>query len=662
MAKHFKVPTNQAEVEVDIPDEARSDAWAAKEQAGTSAWATDEPTATGAWPALDELPSMPQAPAPAPSGNEEVYRHRHEVGHRHRGRTVAIVVAAVLAVVLVAGGACAFALYSSAMTAREKINGVIDTASALTGDDLAASLAGLGSSIDAIQADASAAYDEVSSPLWNAAALLPVVGGDIASVQTAAGVLNDFAQTTLPDLGDAANTIATADFSDGEGGLNLEPIISVSSTLSAANEQLQRQSQELAAIPDSNIEQIGSALTKGKEKFAQLSDAVDELSGVVGMLPSFLGADGQRTYLLLAQTNSEIRSSGGLVGSTGYFTADHGAINFGDFHSDSEFTQGNVADLVGQNQDVLFEGRGFGYYEINITCSPDFSQVAQMAASYWNQQDFGAGMNIDGVMSLDPAALGALLDVTGPVTLSDGRVLDSSNCADFLLNGVYNAMATEETDQYFIETAEQVIEQTFSSMSSDKLMGLAKTLLSLSEGRHVYLWSFHEEDLASLRAVGLTHEITDDAANPVCGFYLNNTVGTKMDYYMQRATTVERTAEDEAGAHYHVAVTMTNTVTPEEVASISNYITADSADGTIYNQVNVFAPAGGSVSGLTCSLGTEFAEVEGYGRMCYHGNIAVAPGQTITIKWDVTTAAGAEPLVLDQTPTIALAGTLSYNY
>lgn len=642
MAKHFKTPEQTAQA-------------AAPEQ--TTA---QESARTGEWPSLDDLP-MAQAPAAAPE--EEYVRHRHKVKPRHAGRIVAIAVAAVLAVVLVAGGAFAFALYNSAMTARDRINGVVDAASALTGNDLTASLANLSGSIDSIQTDASAAYDEVNSPLWDAAALLPVVGDDIASVQSAAGVLNDFAQTTLPELGEAANMIVTADFSDGAGGLNLEPIISISDVLTTTNEQLKTQSQQLEAIPDSDIEQIQSALSKGKEKFAELSGVVNELTGVVNMMPSFLGADGQRTYLLLAQTNSEIRSSGGLVGSTGFFTADHGTISFGDFHSDSEFTQGNVADLVGQNQSQLFEGRGFGYYEINITCSPDFSQVAQMAASYWNQQDFGAGMTIDGVMSLDPAALGALLDVTGPVTLSDGRVLDSSNCADFLLNGVYNAMATEETDQYFIETAEQVIEQTFSSMSSEKLMGLANTLIELSEGRHVYLWSFHEEDLEALRSVGLTHEITGDEANPECGFYLNNTVGTKMDYYMQRSAVVERTGEDTgAGASYHVTVTMTNTVTAEEVASISNYITADSADGTIYNQVNVFAPAGGSVSGLTSSAGTAFAEMEGYGRMCYHGNISVAPGQTITIEWDVTCAPGAAPLVLDQTPTIALEGTLTYNY
>lgn len=610
----------------------------------------------------DTQASMPPAPAAQlPDEPEVLYRHRHK--KRHTGRNIAIAVVLVLVAALAAGGVFAYRLYSSAMTAKSYINGVIDTASSLSSDDAATALANLGGSIESIQSDASAAYAEVTSPLWDAAAKLPFVGEDLASVQTAAGVLNDFAQTTLPDLKVASDTLLASDFSDGEGGLNLEPIITVAGQLTTANEQLKGQAAELAAIPDSKIEQIQSPLAKGKGKFAELSETVDTLTGLVNLLPSFLGADGQRTYLMLAQTNSEIRSSGGLVGSTGSFTADHGSISFGDFHSDTEFTQGNVADLVGQGQDVLFEGRGFGYYEINITCSPDFPQVAQMAASYWNQQDFGADTVVDGVMSLDPVALGALLGVTGPITLSDGRVLDSGNCASFLLNEVYNSMATEQTDRYFIETAEQVIHQTFSSMSSEKLMGLAKTMLSLSEGRHVYLWSFHEEDVETLRAAGLTHEVTSDAAAPVCGFYVNNTVGTKMDYYMQRHATVERTAEDAgSGATFHVSVTMTNTVTADEVASISSYITADSADGTIYNQVNIFTPTGGSVSGLACSQGTSFAEVEAYERTCYHGNIAVAPGETVTFEWDVTCAAGAADLVLDQAPTVSTESPVTYGY
>lgn len=624
------------------------------------------------------MPTAPRAPSSRPDSRREenttrygataagdgevLYKHRHKVKKSHPAKVIALAILAVVLITAGAGGVFAFNLYKSANAAKGHINSIIGTASSLSDGDLSAALASISSSVDSIQQDAAAAKSEVSTPLWDFAAGLPFIGTDITSVRSAAGILDDFAQTTLPEIQDVSSTLLDSQFSDGDGGLNLEPVINVASKLTTVNNGLSSQAKALEAIPDSKIPQIQSALEKGRAKLTDVSDTVNSLTGLVNMMPSFLGKDGQRKYLVLAQTNSEIRSSGGLVGSIGSFTAENGSINFGDFHSDSEFTQGNVADLVGTNQAELWRSRGFGYYAINITCSPDFPQVAQMAASYWKQQSFGAADEIDGVMSLDPVALGALLDVTGPITLSDGRVLDSSNCADFLLNGVYNAMAIAETDAYFAETASQVIEQTFSDMSSGKLMSLAKKMLSLAENRHVYLWSFHDEDVDILRNAGLTHEITSDAMNPVAGFYLNDVVGTKIDYYWDRSTEISRLANSDMGAQYHIKVTMTNTMTSDELAAISSYIKDDNPDGTIYDDVVLFTPTGGSISNVRTSAGTAFDTLEAYDRTCYHGSLAVGMGQTITIEWDVTCAPGAAPLVFDQTPTISTDARVTYDY
>ncbi|WP_155588926.1 DUF4012 domain-containing protein [Bifidobacterium canis] len=39
-----------------------------------------------------------------------------------------------------------------------------------------------------------------------------------------------------------------------------------------------------------------------------------------------------RTYAVMAMTTSEMRSSGGLIGSIGEMTADNGVIHIGDFN------------------------------------------------------------------------------------------------------------------------------------------------------------------------------------------------------------------------------------------------------------------------------------------------------------------------------------------
>ena len=41
-------------------------------------------------------------------------------------------------------------------------------------------------------------------------------------------------------------------------------------------------------------------------------------------------------------------------------------------------------------------------------------------------------------------------------------------------------------------------------------------MLRMAEQRHLYFWSFHEEDQAVLRSAGVTGEITNDAMKVSC--------------------------------------------------------------------------------------------------------------------------------------------------
>ena len=63
---------------------------------------------------------------------------------------------------------------------------------------------------------------------------------------------------------------------------------------------------------------------------------LDQVNGMVQAMPKLLGQDGPRTYLLVAQTTSEQRSGGGLVGSLGTMQVDNGNISVGEFHSNKE--------------------------------------------------------------------------------------------------------------------------------------------------------------------------------------------------------------------------------------------------------------------------------------------------------------------------------------
>lgn len=502
----------------------------------------------------------------------------------HRVRNALLVVLLLLVVCAAAAGFSGFKLYKSAMSAKAHLNNVVNAAKVIkdgSTDDMVKAL----SDVSYIQKEAAAAKQDVSGGLWTLAEKMPVVGGDVKTARTAIGTIDDFAQTTLPQLGKVVTTLTGASLSSGDGQLN--------------------------------------------------------------MLPNFLGANGARNYVLLAQTNSEIRGTGGLIGSAGSFSADNGKIAVGEFHADAEFPSNAALDDVNQDGDgTLYSGLYFGQVIHNLSSTPDFPRVASMAQKFWQAAPFGGSS--DGVMSLDPVALQAMIGATGDVTLSDGRVLNGSNTAEFLLNGAYKELTPSAQDQYFSETAAQAVAHLFSDMNTQKLMTVAKTMLRMAEQRHLYFWSFHEEDQAVLRSAGVTGEITNDAKNPVTGVYSNEMQASKMDWYIQRKSTVKRTGDNT----YHVTYSFTNTLQPGEAGSLPEYITANAKGGVAVNRVVIYTPAGGEVSNVSASNGSSFAQVQAKDHMTYMDDISLAPQDTVTIEYDVTTAAGSANLKLDQTPTI----------
>lgn len=378
----------------------------------------------------------------------------------HRVRNALLVVLLLLVVCAAAAGFSGFKLYKSAMSAKAHLNNVVNAAKVIkdgSTDDMVKAL----SDVSYIQKEAAAAKQDVSGGLWTLAEKMPVVGGDVKTARTAIGTIDDFAQTTLPQLGKVVTTLTGASLSSGDGQLNMEPIIAAAQQLATVDQSVQSQARTIQDLPDAKLGVVNNALQNGKTQMAALAQVTENLSGMLNMLPNFLGANGARNYVLLAQTNSEIRGTGGLIGSAGSFSADNGKIAVGEFHADAEFPSNAALDDVNQDGDgTLYSGLYFGQVIHNLSSTPDFPRVASMAQKFWQAAPFGGSS--DGVMSLDPVALQAMIGATGDVTLSDGRVLNGSNTAEFLLNGAYKELTPSAQDQYFSETAAQAVAHLFS--------------------------------------------------------------------------------------------------------------------------------------------------------------------------------------------------------
>ena len=598
-------------------------------------------------------------------------RHVHSARGAHTTRNILLLVLGVLVVLGAVGGFCAWRFYQQAMDVRDHELAAVEAVSGLQDVSQLRDADTMNAAIEQAQVHASAAKEIADGALWRVASYVPVLGDDVTTVRGMVNVVDGLVGETLPSLATTVQTLMNSGLSSGgEGQLNLQPIVDAQEGFAQANELVQQQADTINALPQPHIGVVRSAYEQGKEQINKVADMLDQVSGMVQAMPKLLGQDGPRTYLLAAQTTSEQRSGGGLVGSLGTMQVDNGNISVGEFHSNGEFlTLGESA--TAEEHDVFSDPLYFSFDVRDLFAVPDFSRTAEMLNTVWQRSEYAC--DIDGVIAIDPLFIQEMVRINGDIILDNGQVLTGDNTAEFMLNGIYKAFDPDTQNMYFEYVASAVMDGAFSNMTMDKMMQIAQAMGSLAEGRHFYAYTFHEDEAEYFQGAGFAKNAPDSETDPEVGIYMNEQNASKLGWYLQRSSTVTRTACNEDGSQvYHVTFSITNTLTSDEMAGATTYILGGAQPGvngivapagTSAQRMLFYAPAGGSITNLTASGDVRDQENKTMDGKNLITNVAyIAPGETVTFDFDVTTSAKAESdLRLDQTPAGWLDENVTYD-
>ena len=595
-------------------------------------------------------------------------------------KKIAIAVAVFLGVVVIY---CALLVNSALQVKRHVGQAVSVVQSADIGSDVSSALPALADKTERLRSETKAARSQTDGMVWRISTLIPYFGDDFSAVRTAVTALDTMAGDVVPDVADALQELQRQDIAS-EGTLNVAMVSSVADTIARANTSIQQQSEALENAPEPHIGKVRDAMESGIALFGKVAEQSGQLAKVASMISQLVDG-GEGKYLIMVQGNAETEAAGGVPGSIGSLEVNDGRISVGEFHSDSEFQI--ASDVEGSEQiNQMYVLTQFEMGDIRLaSASPDFMIVAKYVAGSWNQQSFGSDDTIKGVMSLDPYALQSMLGVLGGVTLSNGVQLDGSNTAQYLSNTVYRDIPDQnQQDAFFKESAQLIMQKAFGSFSADNMLSLVKTMATLGRQRHIYNVSFADSGES-----GWNGELSDDPRRPETGLFVNEMGWSKMDWYAKRSAVVSKTKVNQDGtATWHVSYTITNSMDPADVESTPEYITGTfptsyferlieqgnrsdeersllataigrTNPGVFWNVYAIESPVGGSVSNIKVSNnsasslpeGEQFNEVESDGRT-YYTNVGVFidPGCTAVVEYDVTTAAGASDLKLDETP------------
>lgn len=588
--------------------------------------------------------------------NAQQYHHRHR-HHRKRRRVWPWVVGILTIVVLTlaAVGVMGFQLFKQAKQVQAHENSAIAMLSKFSSGD-AETLANAGDILPQIAHETQQAQDIAHGGLWNTAAKMPFIGSDISTVQGMTAAINDIVQDSIPQFVNVLKTLNDAQIANGDNGVNLQPIIDAVEPLKKANASFQQQVRDYDALPTPSISMIRSAYDKGETQLNDLADRVNALSNTFQILPTLLGGGQQRTYAVMAMTPSEMRSSGGLIGSVGDLTTSNGTVHIGDFRSNGDYLPYGIGDHS-EDMKRVFTDEGPLHMSFDIRDLAVFPNTADSAVamqSVWNRTPWGQGVPLDGVIMVDPVFLQQLIAINGNVTLPDGTVLTGENTAEFLMNTVYQKYPENETDVLFGVVAGQAMKSMFSHMDMGKLYKTGEMLGTMAKGRHFTMYAFDERAEQGIQAAGFTGQTPSSETDPSVGIYLTEQNPSKMGWYVKREAKIQRVNCDD-GDLYHVEFMVHNTMTEEEAKSLPWYITGNNSDNTgkAMEKILFYAPQGGSISNLM-QLGGKVDAVKETtidGVNAYETYVQVNPGQIATFTFDVRVSTKATaPLTIDQTP------------
>lgn len=511
--------------------------------------------------------------------------------------------------------------------------------------------------IQEVADDTASAHALTSDPVWRTLELTPWLGPQLVAVGTVAEAANEVAAGALTPLADVASTLSADAFRPAGGRVELEGFIAVqdaaaqsAETMTTATDALDRiNSAALVAPLRAIVDEVDTTLT-------DTAHATEALANASVLLPAMLGADGPRNYLVLFQNNAEWRSLGGIAGAAALIRTDGGAMQLVQQDFAAAFPRFDPPALELDPEVAAIYGQSPSRWFHNVTQVPDFSVTAPIARQMWALKH---GLEVDGVLSVDPVALSYLLAATGPVTLPSSEVMDAGNAVQLLLNDVYTRYPDPTAQNQFFADATAAVFGALVSGSADASELLAGLAQAGAENR-LFLWSAHEEDQAVLEDTTLVGGLPEtDRDVTTFGVFLNDGTGSKMDFYQSVDTTVawascRADAQGTASGVADLTVTITNDA---PATGLPDYITGAGAYGVAPGSANtvgyLYLPVGYELVSAELSNGAGFGGGFHERRQVLSFDVTLAPGESVTAKVSVssTSPTGAD-LVAQVTPTV----------
>ena len=389
------------------------------------------------------------------------------------------------------------------------------------------------------------------SPLLSLARLSPRVDTALGQTGHLVSALEHSAaaaEGTLEIAQDALrgpDKIVFKDVKNKRGGsrIRIGRIRAVGELIASIRSEVRGAAEELSAVDPKELPRrfrrpLGKALESASANDELLADAEAGFE----VLPSILGVDEPRRYLLGMQNSAELRGTGGAMLRFAVFSISDGKLDLQPDQSVYDVDVNRRPLDIPLPEDAWYlreipDSQRFG----NANWSPDWPLSARVMLAYAeaSAKQFQAQSlpQIDGFFAIDPVVMEQALKGVGGFKTPGGRRVKASKVVNLLLNRAYAATPNPGIRR---ATLSGIVEGFYRNLLSPKrpstlIEGFGKSLAE----KHMQMWMRDEAEQAFVERMNwdgaLEQAVTGDYLNVV----QQNVGGNKLDFFADMETTVD---------------------------------------------------------------------------------------------------------------------------
>ncbi len=362
------------------------------------------------------------------------------------------------------------------------------------------------------------------------------------------GAFINIIQSSVP-LADALGYGAQQENTQGKIGIIVNALPAIADSVNGQMESLQEAQKNFNAINPSYIPNVSVKGTKLQPAFIQYRSGYNDfiallpkLTSISSTLESAFGSPTPKNYLLLLENDKELRPGGGFITAYGYLNFNKG--NLGKIATNNIYyldgiDHPNVKPPVQIQQYIIQDSSSPIWYMRDANYSPDIPTDAKVIEQMYSTIPSSKVPPIDGVVFINTQLVASILNVTGPIYVSEYKQTVSSSTASYLMEyyaekvDVNNPTNNKKFINYFLSD----IESKIFSLNKGDLVNFMQFLIEQSQQRNVMAYANDSSVESVINTYNFGGAFPKPNSNDFIGIADANVLSGKSDFYIHRSIT-----------------------------------------------------------------------------------------------------------------------------